>query len=325
MGRARLAFLPVGRERFRGERSQPASRIALTALVSRQPDGNEDSRAGERLGKTMNPRTELDGSQLTPSDALGKSRGTMPFPERSSWFSIWLSIGLGSAALLATQEVRGAGNAGNRGNAGSITGKVLLAGKAPPAATLNMRADPFCAKQPPVKDDEIAVGADQGLKNVVVRIAKGVANPPPAPSSPAVVDQNGCRYLPRVLVVQAGQTLEIRNSDSTLHNIHTYKGTATLFNLAHIQGAPPFKKKFPTVGDVVKFKCDVHPWMTGWVLVTDNPYHAVSGADGSFTIADVPAGQYTVEIWHEKLGSQTRDVTVSDGKPVELKLEFKAK
>jgi hypothetical protein len=139
------------------------------------------------------------------------------------------------------------------------------------------------------------------------------------------MDQNGCRYRPRVLVVQAGQTVEIRNSDATLHHVHTYKGTATLFNLAHIQGTAPYKKKFPTVGDVVKFKCDVHPWMTGWVVVTDNPYFAVSGDDGSFTIKDVPAGKYTVEVWHEKLGTQTKDVTVTDAGTVDLKLSMKAK
>jgi plastocyanin len=260
----------------------------------------------------MKPPIQLPRSQLTPSDALAKSRDNMAFPKTS----LWLSIGLGFAGLLVSAEVRAGG---------SITGKVTLVGKPPQAATLNMKADPFCAKQPAVKDDEIAVGPGGGLKNVVVRIAKGLASPPAAPTTPAVMDQNGCRYLPRVLVAQAGQTVEIRNSDMTLHNVHTYKGTATLFNLAHIQGTPPYKKKFPTVGDVVRFKCDVHPWMTGWVVVTDNPYHAVSGEDGSFNIADVPAGKYTVEVWHEKLGAQTKEVTVADGKPVDLKLEFKVK
>jgi plastocyanin len=209
---------------------------------------------------------------------------------------------------------------------GSVKGTVKLDGKAPAAAALNMKADPFCAKQPGAKDEEVAVGAGGGLKNVVVRIAKGVTNPPAAPTAPAVIDQNGCQYRPRVVVAQAGQAVEIRNSDQTLHNVHTYKGTATLFNLAHIQGTAPIKRKFATtVGDVVKFKCDVHPWMTGWVLVTDNPYFAVTGDDGSFTLADVPAGKYTVEVWHEKFGSQTKEVTVTDGAPVSLDLKFKAK
>jgi hypothetical protein len=110
-----------------------------------------------------------------------------------------------------------------------------------------------------------------------------------------------------------------------LHNVHTYKGPATLFNMAQPQGMPPMKKKFATVGDVVKFKCDVHPWMTGYVVVTDNPHFAVTGDDGSFEIKDVPAGKYTVEIWHEKYGSQTKELTVADGKAADLKSEFAAK
>ncbi|HEY0706960.1 MAG TPA: carboxypeptidase regulatory-like domain-containing protein [Polyangia bacterium] len=223
-------------------------------------------------------------------------------------------------AVLATGWTSAALAAG-----GSVTGTVKLNGKAPEPAPLNMKSDPFCAKQPQGRDEEVVVGKGGELKNVVVRIAKGVKAPPAAPSTPAVVDQAGCVYNPRVVVAQAGQQVEIRNSDQTMHNVHTYKGTATLFNLAHIQGTPPHKKKFPTVGDVIKFKCDVHPWMTGWVLVTDNPYFKVTGADGKFDLTGVPAGTYTLEAWHEKYGTQTKEITVADGKPVDLKLEFKAK
>ena len=208
---------------------------------------------------------------------------------------------------------------------GSVDGTVKLVGKPPEAAPINMKADPYCAKQPSAKDQEVVVGKGGELKNVVVRIAKGVATPPAAPATPAVVDQSGCLYNPRIVVAQAGQTVEIKNSDMTLHNVHTYKGTQTLFNLAQVQDMPPSKKKFPTVGDVVKFKCDVHPWMTGYVLVTDNPYFAVTGDDGKFDLTGVPAGKYTVEAWHEKYGTLTHDVTVTEGKPVDLKLEFKAK
>ncbi len=226
-----------------------------------------------------------------------------------------LSLGLAAVGLVMSGQAW----------AGAVKGTVKLVGKAPDPVTINMKADPYCAKQPPTKEEEVAVSAAGGLKNVVVRIAKGVANPPAPPASPAVIDQHGCQYRPRVVVVQAGQSLEIRNSDSTLHNVHTYKGPATLFNQAHIQGMPPIKKKFVTVGDVVKFKCDVHPWMTAYLLVTDNPYFAVSGEDGSFSINDLPPGKYTVEIWHERLGTQTKEVTVAEGAPVDLKLEFSAK
>jgi plastocyanin len=223
-------------------------------------------------------------------------------------------------AVLATGWAGAAMAAG-----GSVTGSVKLVGKAPAPTPLNMKSDPFCAKQPQASDEEVVVGKTGELKNVVVRIAKGVKAAPPAPKTPAVVDQVGCTYNPRVVVAQAGQQVEIRNSDQTMHNVHTYKGTATLFNLAHIQGTPPHKKSFPTVGDVIKFKCDVHPWMTGWVLVTDSPYFKVTGADGKFDISEIPAGTYTLEAWHEKYGTQTKEITVADGKPIDLKLEFKAK
>ena len=234
------------------------------------------------------------------------------------------SLGAFGLVFLATAGLL-ASAAGVQAAGGSVKGAVKLVGKAPEPAAINMQADAFCAKQKGTKDEEVVVGKDGGLKNVVVRIAKGVANPPAAPATPAVVDQNGCMYHPRVVVAQAGQTVEIRNSDMTLHNVHTYKGTQTLFNLASIQGAGPHKKKFPTVGDIVKFKCDVHPWMTGYVVVTDNPFHAVTGDDGKFTLEAVPPGSYTVEAWHEKYGTVTKEITVAEGKPVDLNLEFKAK
>ena len=223
---------------------------------------------------------------------------------------------LGGALLFATPAAHAAG--------GAVTGSVKLIGKPPEAAPINMKADPFCAKQPSGKDEEVVAGKGGELKNVVVRIAKGVTNPPAAPTTPAVVDQNGCMYHPRIVVAQAGQPVEIRNSDMTMHNVHTYKGTQTLFNLAHVQGTPPKTKKFPTVGDVVKFKCDVHPWMTGYVLVTDNPDFAVTTETGAFKLDGIPAGKYTLEAWHEKYGTVTKEITVADGKPVDLKLEFKA-
>jgi plastocyanin len=234
---------------------------------------------------------------------------------RKNHLALLVASGVGAFALA---------QAGAALAAGSITGTVKLKGKAPEPKELNMKSDPFCAKQGARKDEEVAVSGDGGLKNVVVRIAKGVKNAPPAPESPAVLDQSGCVYTPRVLAVHAGQDVHIKNSDQTLHNVHTYKGPATLFNQAQPQGMGPLKKKF-TTGDVVKFKCDVHPWMTAYVVVTDNPYFQVTGDNGSFEIKDVPPGKYTVEAWHERFGTQTKQVTVAEGKPVELKLEFAAK
>jgi plastocyanin len=205
---------------------------------------------------------------------------------------------------------------------GSIAGSVKFTGKPPEMRPVNT-PDPFCARQP-IKEEDVVVGAGGGLKNVVVRVVKGTTGTYDAPSSPATIDQSGCMYRPRAQVVMAGQTIQIRNSDQTLHNVHTYRGASTMFNQAQIPGMAPLTKTLSDGGQIIKFKCDVHPWMTGYVAVATNPFFAVTGDDGSFTIDKLPAGTYTVEAWHERLGTRTADVTVAEGQPAKLQLEFAA-
>ena len=150
---------------------------------------------------------------------------------------------------------------------------------------------------------------------------------PPAaepPKEPALIEQQNCMYAPHVQGIVAGQTLDIKNGDPTLHNVHTYKGTSTLFNQAQVPGTPNIEKKFTDNGALLKFKCDVHQWMTGYVWVQNNPYFAVSGADGSFDIKGVPAGKYEVEAWHEKFGSKKGEVTVAPNGTAEVKFDYAA-
>ena len=142
-----------------------------------------------------------------------------------------------------------------------------------------------------MKEEEVVVGAGGGLKNVVVRITKGVSGRYDPPAAPAVVDQSACMYRPRVQGIVLGQPLQIKNSDQTLHNVHGYKGASTLFNQAEIPGQPPMTKQFTDADQIVKLKCDVHPWMTGYVLVSSHPFFAVTGDDGSFKITGRPGGQ----------------------------------
>jgi plastocyanin len=196
------------------------------------------------------------------------------------------------------------------GAVGSIEGEVLFSGQAPAPQPLKRGVDPVCSKTP--MNDETVLVTGGKLANVLVRLEGAPASP--APTEPVVVDQTECMYRPRVQGAVKGQPLHIKNSDKTLHNVHSYEGTKTVFNRAQPGLGAPIETRVDTQG-VLKLKCDVHPWMTGFVIFSDNAFFAVSGQDGSFKISNVPAGTYTLEAWHEKLGSKRAQVTVGAGEP----------
>jgi plastocyanin len=229
----------------------------------------------------------------------------------------------GAIAPVAAQAPAGpASNAPGALGKGTIRGTIHFTGK-PPELHLVTTPDPFCARQT-IKEEDVVVGAGGGLKNVLVRVIKGAAGSYDAPRTDAMVDQSGCMYRPRVQGVMAGQTVQIRNSDQTLHNVHTYKGASTVFNQAQIPGMAPMSKTFGGGGQIIKFKCDVHPWMTGYVAVATNPFFAVTDAEGGFAIERLPAGTYTLEAWHERLGTREATVTVTDDQPVRVAFDFAA-
>jgi len=222
------------------------------------------------------------------------------------------------AAAPAPSAARGATGTG------TIAGTVKLTGTPPEMAMTKRQADPFCARTP-MKEEEVVVGPGGGLKNVVVRVTKGLSGHYDPPAAVATVDQSACMYRPRVQGIVLGQPVQIRNSDQTLHNIHGYKGASTLFNKAEIPGQPPMVHQFKDADQIVKLKCDVHPWMTGYVAMSSHPFFAVTGADGSFKITGLPPGKYTVEAWHERYGAKTAEITVAADKPAEAAFAFEAK
>ena len=196
-----------------------------------------------------------------------------------------------------------------RGNA-TISGEVQLVGIPPAMQPLKVGADPICASDSSRDEQVIANGGKLG--NVFVRIAD--APPEPPPGAPVVVDQIHCIFRPRVQGAVRGQVIEIRNGDRTLHNTHGYAGGSTLFNYAQPASSQPLERHLPNSAGVVKLKCDVHPWMTAFVLVTDNAYYAVTGTDGRFSIPGVAPGTYRVEAWHERFGVKSQKVGVgADG------------
>lgn len=209
--------------------------------------------------------------------------------------------------------------------AGEIVGKVKYAGNAPAPAQIAITKDQAVCGKAPHLEDSLLVSADKSVKNAVISISdpKDGRKMALAPSNPKI-DQNGCRFVPRVQIVPAGQAVDIINDDGILHNIHTWPKVNVAFNKAQ----PKFRKVMTETfekPDVIKITCDVHSWMQGWLIVAGHPYYALSDDKGGFKIADVPAGTYTLESWHEKLGKQTRQVTVPATGSVTADFEFAAK
>jgi len=207
--------------------------------------------------------------------------------------------------------------------AGTVTGKVTYDDKVPSLRPLDMNADPACAAKhsSPVTAEVLVLGAGNALANVFVE----VKNPPAgaAPKGRVEIDQNGCMYKPHVTAVGAGQELLFKNSDGILHNVHGLPEVNREFNV----GMPATLKEKGQVlakpEPMFKVKCDVHPWMNAWVAVVSHPYFCITGADGKFTIANLPAGTYQVEAWHERLGTQTGSVTVAADGSQTLDFSFK--
>lgn len=208
--------------------------------------------------------------------------------------------------------------------ASNVTGTVTYNGKVPTLKPLAMDADPVCAAKhsAPVPSDVLVLGAGNTMANVMVRVKSPVAGTYTAPAQPAVIDQNGCRYSPHVLGVMVGQTLKLKNSDGLLHNVHALPKVNTPFNMAMPANRTEADTKFGKEEGMFLVKCDVHPWMSAYVGVFTNPFFAVSGLDGKFSIAGLPDGTYEIEAWHEKLGAKSGTVTVAAGKPATVDFTF---
>ena len=199
--------------------------------------------------------------------------------------------------------------------AAALSGTVHFSGTAPAPQRVDMNADPTCASAhtEPVYADDVVVNSNNTLKNVFVYVKTGLEGKTfETPPNLVVLDQKGCKYEPHVFGIQVNQPLEIRNSDPTLHNVHGMPKETKEFNLGMpIQGMK-LTRKFDKPEIMVKFKCDVHPWMNTYAGVLPHSYYSVTTAEGKYEIKDLPAGNYVIETWHEKYGTQTQEVSVEE-------------
>jgi plastocyanin len=246
---------------------------------------------------------------------------------------IWIGVGLAFALTLggcgggekaeapkadagATPAAAGGAAVPDDVNGATITGKVIFDGTKPVMKTLDMSAVPACTtahKGAPVKSEEVVVNDNGTLKNAFVWIKAGL----PAdktwqvPATPVTITQEGCVYVPHVLGVMTGQNVDIKTADPINHNIHPMPVNNPEFNQSQTPGAPDLMHTFPREEVLVPVKCNVHNWMRAYIGVVSNPFYAVTGDDGTYTIKGLPPGTYTIEVVHEKYGPQDQQITVA--------------
>lgn len=214
----------------------------------------------------------------------------------------------------------------NRPRVGSVTGHITFNGKPPGNPIIRMGMDPKCAdlnRDRMVIQEEALVARDGSVGNVFVRL-EGSFPHTPVPTQPVTIDQRACVYGPRVVGVRVGQTLQIRNDDDLLHNVHSSSASSNGFNVGQPKAGLVFTFTPRTPEVMVKLGCDVHRWMTAFVGVMAHPYFAVSDASGRFSIANVPPGTYTLKAWHEQFGERSLSVTVRAGTTADAGLSYGA-
>jgi hypothetical protein len=214
----------------------------------------------------------------------------------------------------------------------SVTGTIKLDGTAPHQKPIDMSKEPSCAaihKDKPVSTETVVAGPDGALANVVVYVSQGLSGAATneTASSTPTWDQKGCQYIPHVMPLEVNQHFKVTNSDSTSHNIHPMPkpgGPNHEWNKSQPSGAPPIDTSWPAEEVAIHVKCNIHPWMSGYMVVVKGPY-GISDDKGSFKIEGLPAGNYTLTAWQETYGTQTQNVTVAAGKPATANFTFKAK
>ena len=209
---------------------------------------------------------------------------------------------------------------------GAVTGEVLFAGTPPAMTVVDMSSAKDCQAANPraVPTGDVLVH-DGKVQNAIVAIIDGLGDRVFAvPQTPVTIDQRGCLFTPRVVAAQADQPVKFLNSDPLPHNVHGTPAKSSGWNFSlGLKGAER-TVDVDTPQPVIPIRCDIHPWMQAYLGVYDHPYFMVTGADGRFTLKDVPPGTYTVQAWHERFGTRSASVTLGPKETKTLTFTFGA-
>jgi plastocyanin len=228
------------------------------------------------------------------------------------------------AALLVLFAHDATPTAAAQAGTGTIKGHIKLTGPIPANPIIRMGMDPLCSKANGGKrltKQIVVAAADGSLANVVVQLAGNLpAGTPPA--EPVVINQKGCVYSPRVVTAQAGQTLRVINSDTMLHEVHTTNTTANEFRVTQPQSGMVFNQKLKKDTVVMHLTCTSHSWMDAYVAVVPHAFADVTDDTGTFTLARVPPGKYTIQAWHERYGKLSKTVDVTAGGAATINFDY---
>lgn len=213
--------------------------------------------------------------------------------------------------------------------AGSVSGTIKFEGTPPQMKPIDPNGDPVCAahkRDKPMVNEALVLGEGQTMANVLVEVISGLPQKDyPAPKEPVTLTQEGCQYKPHVLAVMVGQPVKVLNPDGTMHNVNGTPKANAPFNFGMPKDLKEKTITFDKPEGLFPLNCSVHPWMRGYCAVLANPFFAVSGPDGKFTIDNLEPGDYEIRATHEKLGPQTLKVTVKTDAPATADFTFTLK